>query len=82
MRPSPIDTVAVFAHGVCILGLAAGLDNVAPPCLLWPAHLMPSRDHYGDALQRRADPWRVPFALCLAAEHVESLDFREARGAP
>ena len=28
---------------------------------------MPSREHYGDTLQLRADLWRVPFALCLAA---------------
>jgi uncharacterized membrane protein len=28
---------------------------------------MPSREHYGDTLQLRADLWRVPFVLCLAA---------------
>ena len=28
---------------------------------------MPSRAHYGDALQLKADLWRVPLALCLAA---------------
>jgi uncharacterized membrane protein len=28
---------------------------------------MPSREHYGGALQLRADLWRVPSALCLAA---------------
>src|SRR5215472_15525694 len=28
---------------------------------------MPSRKHHGDVLQLRADLWRVPFIMCLAA---------------
>jgi hypothetical protein len=28
---------------------------------------MPSRTHHGDVLQLRADLWRVPFIMCLAA---------------
>src|SRR5499427_8036017 len=31
------------------------------------AHAMPSRKHHGDVLQLRADLWRVPFIMCLAA---------------
>jgi uncharacterized membrane protein len=33
----------------------------------WAAHAMPSRKHHGDILQLRADLWRVPFIMCLAA---------------
>jgi hypothetical protein len=29
-EPLAIDTVAVFAHGVCILDAVAGLDNAGP----------------------------------------------------
>jgi uncharacterized membrane protein len=45
---------------------------------------MPSREHYGDVLQLRADLWRVPFAMCVGAVLLfvvtVSVDRAAARG--
>ena len=45
---------------------------------------MPSRDHYSDVLQLRADLWRVPFTMCLATVALfvltVSIDREVARG--
>src|SRR6266852_884230 len=51
-------------RGYCRRGSGAGQSG--SPRLRWPAHAMPSREHYGDVLQLRPDLWRVPLVMCLA----------------